>query len=345
MHDILDRPVDLPGSSPFLLTDVGPDAPEVILKARLLMPAEARAGDRLPGMMISHGLGGAKQAREYSYARWFAEQGYAALVVDSYVGRGMGDISDGWRALNITESMFLADAFAGLAYLQDLPQVDPARVGIMGFSYGGMVAQLSAYDQIRRLFQGETSDRPPFGAHVSYYGCSVPRLDDVTTTGAPVLLVMGEKDKNVSIERSREIAEDFRKGGSDVGFHVIKGAYHQWDGADDQKRRKIPSLGNLEVRVDRQNRIFGSRSRITFKGWWSRAAAIGAGIDISGYHILKDLHARALTDDLTRGFLREAFDITDERPARPSYSPAAVEADRKKFFPRPKPAPKTVPGE
>src|SRR5690606_39270740 len=107
-----------------------------------------------------------------------------------------------WRALAVTEAQMLADAFAALHFLASHPRVDPQRIGIVGFSYGGMTSVLSAYVQLQELFSSAMGDRAlPFAAHASYYGCSVPRLDDPRTTGKPAMILLGEKDRNVSVER------------------------------------------------------------------------------------------------------------------------------------------------
>jgi dienelactone hydrolase len=67
--------------------------------------------------------------------------GIAALLVETYDSRR--DLGTGFieQVLNITETMFAADAYAALAYLATRPEVDPHRVALAGFSYGGMATQ------------------------------------------------------------------------------------------------------------------------------------------------------------------------------------------------------------
>src|SRR3546814_5509160 len=74
-----------------------------------------------------------------------AAQGVAALAVDVFAPRrerASGFIN---RLLEITEAMFLADAYAALDYLATRPEIDAGRVALVGFSYGGMVATYAAY--------------------------------------------------------------------------------------------------------------------------------------------------------------------------------------------------------
>lgn len=154
------------------------------------------------------GLGGLKESREIRYGRMLADRGYVVLVVDSFGARRLARTIETWRALRVTAAMMLADAFSGLRFLKQDLAVDLAAISIIGFSYGGMVSVLAAYEQIRSLFARSFAER--FAGHVTYYGCSVPRLEDSTAAGGPVLMLMAERDRNVSLIRTEQIALDLR---------------------------------------------------------------------------------------------------------------------------------------
>ena len=82
--------------------------------------------DRPPGSssIWLHGSAGVQSARELTYARQFAAMGVAALVVDTYGTRRQPDWGFVDRVVNITESMMIADAYAGLRFLAErFPQV------------------------------------------------------------------------------------------------------------------------------------------------------------------------------------------------------------------------------
>lgn len=68
----------------------------------------------------------------------------AGIAVLRYDKRGVGQSSgpaDIWQS---TFQDFAQDALAGLAFLQARPEVDPARIGLIGHSEGGKVAPLTA---------------------------------------------------------------------------------------------------------------------------------------------------------------------------------------------------------
>jgi len=80
----------------------------------------------------------------------------------------------------------LPDAFAALAFLAARPGVDARRIGIMGFSWGGVVSMLSATRTANQTF-----GRPDlaFAAHAPLYPVCwvynrVPGYEFVDLTGA-----------------------------------------------------------------------------------------------------------------------------------------------------------------
>ncbi|MEM8852466.1 MAG: dienelactone hydrolase family protein, partial [Pseudomonadota bacterium] len=138
MDDITFTEVEIASRSPFVLNDLGPQTPHAALKAGYYTPATQEPP--FGAVVVSEGLGGVKTARERRYGRFLAQHGFAALVIDSFDARGHAGSPHPLRALRVSESMMLADAFASLTWLAARPEVDGNRVGHIGFSYGGMIA-------------------------------------------------------------------------------------------------------------------------------------------------------------------------------------------------------------
>lgn len=269
----------------------------------LLNLPERPGSGLLPGVVISEGLGGLQRAREGRYGKWLAAAGYATLVPDSFGARGFGDAAHSRRALAVTEAQMTADAFAALGALARHPRVDPRRIAVMGFSYGGMVTVLTAYRQLQQLFAEVLGDDRRFAAHASFYGCSVPRLEDPTTTGRPVTILLGARDRNVSMERSRAIADDLRRGGSEVDLQLLPDTYHQWDGDDRERRFVRFALRGLRMKLLPDNRLRDEKSGLEITGRFSRGLALGLSISIRGYHIQRSDAALARSDRLLLDFL------------------------------------------
>ena len=114
-------------------------APGVSIDTSLYLPAKVPA----PAIMIAHGFGGSKDSVA-SDAQFFADKGFVVLT---WTARGFGD-STGQISMNAPDGE-VADTRALITYLSQNKNViqdkatDP-RVGIMGGSYGGANALITA---------------------------------------------------------------------------------------------------------------------------------------------------------------------------------------------------------
>ncbi|HEU4371224.1 MAG TPA: alpha/beta fold hydrolase [Methylomirabilota bacterium] len=104
----------------------------VKLVGDVYLPDDLAPGQRRAGVVLCHGYTGVKDLYLPDNARVLNEAGYVALTFDY---KGWGD-SEGPRA-RLAPWGRVADAQAALTYLGALPEVDPARLGLYGTSYGG----------------------------------------------------------------------------------------------------------------------------------------------------------------------------------------------------------------
>ncbi|MCW5771106.1 MAG: dienelactone hydrolase family protein [Rhodospirillaceae bacterium] len=202
-------------------------APKVMARALLFMPAGRKRPGSVPAVLLLHGSSGVQDARELTYGRQLAAMGIAALVIDTYGARRRPEWGFIDRVINITESMMIADAYAGLRWLASThPAIDPKRVALIGFSYGAMATMYAMNAKLAaQLGNGLT-----FAGHAAFYGPCIARFADTRTTGAPLLMLYGAADTLIDPERCGQYAEDMRKGGSVVEIVAYPGAVHQWDG-------------------------------------------------------------------------------------------------------------------
>ena len=113
----------------------------------LLMPTNHVPGTKLPVLMDPYGGPHAQRVVD-SYAahctsQWFADQGFAVLVVD---GRGTPGLGTDWeRAVHLDLAAPVLDdqVDALLAVAAEHPDLDTLRVGIRGWSFGGYLAALA----------------------------------------------------------------------------------------------------------------------------------------------------------------------------------------------------------
>lgn len=149
------------------------------------------AGERTPAVVICHGSDGVDGRGEFHAAALNAA-GVATLEIDMWAARGT---VRGAAARPRTPLDTLPDAFAAKAFLAAQPEIDPARIGVMGFSWGGVVTLLAATADAQRLSAGG----PGFAAHMALYPVcwayeQVPGLSLARLSGAPILIQAGDAD-------------------------------------------------------------------------------------------------------------------------------------------------------
>jgi dienelactone hydrolase len=255
-----------------------------------------------PAVVLLHGSSGVQSARELTYARQLAAMGVGALVIDSFAARrerGTGFID---RLLNITESMMLADAYAGLGWLVARPEIDRTRIAVVGFSYGALVSILAAQEQVARIF---SSDGLRFAGHAAFYAPCIAAFDEIAATGRPVLILAGDKDEIVSPERCDSAAASLRAGGSEVEVIRYPDAYHQWDGAWSGPRRIGRTLDGCRLRVHSDGTVQDRNTMLPMVDSFTRKIILGLCSDSSGYLIGRDDAVRARSNaDLGRFLTR-----------------------------------------
>src|SRR5690242_14826456 len=102
--------------------------------ASLHLPAAGCAP--FPCMVILTSSAGVQRHREHYYAEALNAAGTAALIVDSFTGRGVRrTVAD--QSL-VSGAQMEGDAFAALELLRGDPRIDPERIGVMGVSKGGV---------------------------------------------------------------------------------------------------------------------------------------------------------------------------------------------------------------
>lgn len=204
----------LPGSEPVVLR-VEPES----IYAHLFRP-KARGASKAPAMVIVHGFGGVSDVREGFWARELAAFGVAALVIESFTARGARtSVEDQSR---VSTAKGVRDAYAALAYLAQQDFVDPARIGVMGMSWGGSVALRSAD---RRKQAGD----PGFAASIPLYpGCVAQYRNP--QPGAPLLVLIGERDDYTGIKTCADYLGRIRAAGGSAQLRIYRGAHHGFDG-------------------------------------------------------------------------------------------------------------------
>lgn len=221
---------------------VQPPVP-LTVKAKLTLPLRFDLRKRCfvartnaPAVVILHGSAGV-DSRAHFYAEALNVAGFATLEPDMWEARGVTGIENRPQAPIIT----YPDGFAALRYLNAHPNIDADRIGVLGFSWGGVMSLTAAEQLYAGMFGGGLT----FKAHVAHYpvcyaaNTQLPGLPPpaqigaqvLHLTGAPVLIQIGSEDgyDNGSGPCKALAAALNATNGELVQVNAIEGALHAWD--------------------------------------------------------------------------------------------------------------------
>ena len=195
---------------------------------------------KTPGVIFVHGgprrqmmLGWSYMdyySNAYAMNQYMAAHGFTVLSINYRLGIGYGWDFQHAEHGGAAGSSEYQDVVAGAKFLQAVPGVDPARIGIWGGSYGGLLTALSlardseifkagvdfhgVHDWSRTIFR-------QYGARLDHYekgdiaeamavAFKSSPIADVATWTSPVLLIHGDDDRNVhfaeTIDLERRLA-------------------------------------------------------------------------------------------------------------------------------------------
>ena len=260
----------------------------------LSLPA---GNDRVPAVIVLHSCAGVTPEIA-DWARALNRMGYAALVVDSFTTRGVTEVCTGHQSVN--PGSRLSDLFRAQELLITHPRIDPQRIGVLGFSYGGWVALWASHDWYQRRFMRGTL--PPPAAYAAFYpaGCNVRLLQEADVRG-PVRIFHGTADDWMTIDHCRDWVARRRAAGQDVSLVEYKGALHGFDVSRYGQPRRLPKVVNSSgcTVFQQEDGTFTETTGRRFSGA-SQCMTVGAWI---GYDARA--HQQSIADLHT--FLEQAF--------------------------------------
>jgi dipeptidyl aminopeptidase/acylaminoacyl peptidase len=219
------------------------------IHGQLFVPRGSKPGDKRPALVFMHG-GSMRQmllgwhymyyySNAYAMNQYLASRGYVVLSVNYRSGIGYGRAfreAPGRAGRGATEYQ---DVVAAGKYLQGRNDVDPARVGLWGGSYGGYLTALGL---------GRNSDI--FAAGVDFHGVhdwptdnwdgkNIPSeltklahdsspVTAVDTWKSPVLFIHGDDDRNVYFTQTVDLVARLRARGVTIEQLIFPDEIHDF---------------------------------------------------------------------------------------------------------------------
>jgi dienelactone hydrolase len=213
--------------------------------APLSIPAETyrpQGAGPFPALVLLHGCEGVSE-NSRRWAQWLRGHGFLALVVDSWTPRGLNETCT-FSVADPPNTARLDDAFGALRYLQARGDVDPRRIGAIGWSNGGVfaMAAVNGPSLERAKARGVALPEPGFAAAIGVYpgGCDSLKTERVVR---PLLVVIGEADDWIKAATCREMVDAMRAKGADASIEILPGAHHYFD-FEGLARTTLPHVGN-----------------------------------------------------------------------------------------------------
>ena len=152
------------------------------------------------------------------------DRGIAVMFVDNFSGRSV--ISAGADQAQVSTYSFYIDAFMTLEYLSKDPRVNIKKVGITGWSRGGMNSLAIAEKRIRDALVSKDL----------YFAASLPRSNECNQSGyfknpqpikeTKILMVNGKKDDASHAHICEEYGEKMKAAGADIKVTTKAGWGH-----------------------------------------------------------------------------------------------------------------------
>lgn len=221
----------------------------------LVLPEGASASAPVPAVVLVHGSGGITPGREMRVAETLADAGIAGFVIDYYRPRGITKQTDYMaKVLAVTEFDAATDAYGALNLLSTHPAIDGNRIGMMGFSYGGMAVRIAMDERIREIL---APSHRGFAAFVDTYGPCFQNWGTTRVNGAPLLTLRGTEDASNDLAACAERENELRALGVDVDARIYEGAGHAWEAATERRLfEDSPFVAGCTIRYDENGHSF-----------------------------------------------------------------------------------------
>lgn len=203
--------------------------------------------------------------RHKFWGAFWAERGYVTLLVDSFGPRGywqgFGRGSYEERPSEVSEQTVRPlDAYGALEYLRKRKDVVADRIGLQGWSNGGMTTLVTMSTQAPGI--SDPSPATGFRAALAFYpGCGMAAVQDSYVPYAPLHLFVGTADEEVSPKRCQKWESDVRTRSKRIGLTTYEGAEHNFDDPSASKQKNPANAEATEDARKRAEEYFGRHLR------------------------------------------------------------------------------------
>ncbi|MDJ0686465.1 MAG: dienelactone hydrolase family protein [Alphaproteobacteria bacterium] len=189
------------------------------ITARVFAPAECD-GAGLPAVIIQHGSGNPNVDWYPRLARALKEEGIVAIVPNSHSPRGIRET--GTNQAQLSKANRVYDTFSVFRYVQTHPCVDPERIGLTGYSFGGVIS----IDSVESALADRLGGGRVYKATLPVYPSCQGIFEVTRPTNTKVHMLLGEADDYTPASYCLDSIDARRASGWDIEATVFEGAHH-----------------------------------------------------------------------------------------------------------------------
>ena len=191
-----------------------------------MLYAPANAKGKLPGIVVIQEWWGLNDWIKEQASK-FADQGYVTLAIDLYRGKVATSPDEAHELMRgLPEDRAIRDLKAAVAYLKTQKNVDPQKIGTIGWCMGGGYSLAAAIAE------------PTVKATVINYGRLVTDENVIKGINAHILGIFGAQDRGIPVDSVKKFEDTMKKLGKQIEIKIYDDAGHAFENPNNKQGYK-----------------------------------------------------------------------------------------------------------
>ena len=239
---------------------------KIKLDGKLYLPSKC-LNKKMPAVIIQHGSGSSKHPFYSQIAKALNAKGIVAFVPDLYSARGIKTSTGSNQGL-LSKATRLYDSFAAFRFLRGLKCIDPNKVGITGYSFGGIIA----LNSVENILASKLGDGFAYKASLPVYPSCQAVFENTNPTKTKVHILAGSLDDFTPASYCIDMVKSKKFNKWDINITVLDGAHHGFNLIGGTKRIKkswtFKACG--KILIDNEGYELSNKFNISTKYGWKK---------------------------------------------------------------------------
>ena len=238
---------------------------KITIDGKLYLPDNCE-NEKLPAVIIQHGSGDPQSNFYADTAKALNSKGIIALVPDSFAKRGIS--ATGKNQGQLSKATRVYDTFSAFRFLRTLNCVDPNRVGVTGYSFGGIVS----IDSVESKLAFKLGDGFVYKASLPVYPSCQNTFKNTESTKTKVHILAASLDDYTPVSYCVDSVKLKKTKGWDIDITILDGAHHGFNNSFPPKKMpKSWTFGDCgKIYTDDAGYEFSPKNNVSAKDGWKK---------------------------------------------------------------------------